>query len=94
MTPRAWQNLAIAATITFYLILLGSVYFGFGMCKKSAVDFCAYWVSGKIINSDGFADIYDLEIQREFQMKYFEFSRDPSAQTYSIMYPPLFMMTF
>ncbi len=34
MTPRAWQNLAIAATITFYLILMGSIYFGLGFVKN------------------------------------------------------------
>ncbi len=94
MTPRGWQNLAIVATITFYLIFMGSIYINLGICKNSTMDFCAYWVSGKIVNQRGFADIYDLNIQQQFQREYFEFSNIPTAQTFAIMYPPIFVVPF
>jgi hypothetical protein len=94
MTPRGWQNLAIAAAITFYLILMGSTFINSGICEKSTMDFCAYWISGKIINQRSYADIYDLNVQREFQQAYFSFSRIPEAQTFAMMYPPVFVVPF
>jgi hypothetical protein len=94
MSPRAWQNLAIAATITFYLILMGSTFINQGICEKSTMDYCAYWISGKIINQNGYADIYNLDIQKEFQQAYYSFSRIPGASTFAMMYPPVFVVPF
>jgi len=65
MTTDGWQNLALVAVLTFYIILIAFFIINsneINICEDYAEDFCAFWSAGKLINQHGFASIYDLDL--------------------------------
>ena len=84
MSPRGWENLALAAVLTLYLLQIGNVLINGMICQPLAFDYCAFWSAGKIINERGIADIYDLDILSQFQKDIY-----PQANSSSIPFTPV-----
>ena len=84
MSPRGWENLALAAMVTFFILRIGFAFINTGICGNLAFDYCAYWSAGKIINERGIADIYDLDILSQFQKNIY-----PQANSSSIPFTPV-----
>lgn len=67
LNAAAWQNLALVALITYYVIwfLVPLLYHGFFVSLAS--DYLALWSAGHIANQEGFAQAYRLEALRRIQ---------------------------
>ncbi len=67
MTAENWQNLAIGALITFYIIqivldiLWGNIFGNLG------IDFASFWSAGYIANHYGYVKVYDLGLMEQIQ---------------------------
>lgn len=94
ISKKGWLNLAIAATITFYIILSGFFIIKLDQCKNYGGDFCAYWSAGRIASKSGYANIYDLEILSKVQAGIYGLQDNPLFHAYGIMYLPIFLVPF
>ena len=97
MTHSSWQNLALAAALTFYLILIGLFLINFGQikwCDNFAIDYCAFWSGGRIINERSIAEVYDLGTLLQFQKEIFPQATSPTFEPFAIMYLPVFIIPF
>ncbi len=59
--------LGFAFLFGFYIFTTGLDLVKGNFCGNTAIDYCAYWSTGEIINVEGFAKIYDLKILEEHQ---------------------------
>jgi hypothetical protein len=59
--------LGFAFLFGFYIFTTGLDLIKGNFCGNTAIDYCAYWSTGEIINDEGFAKIYDLKILEEHQ---------------------------
>lgn len=59
--------LGFAFLFGFYIFTTGLDLIKGNFCGNTAIDYCAYWSTGEIINMEGFAKIYDLKILEEHQ---------------------------
>ncbi len=94
MTPTAWQNLALAAMLTFCIMLFGYELAQNNFCRSIGIDYCAYWSGGIISRTRRTADVYDLDILTQTQKEIFPQAQDDSFETFAIMYPPVFVLPF
>jgi hypothetical protein len=96
MTSEGWQNLALVAVLAFYVIIVGFDLFSQNLCGNIAMDYCAYWSGGKIVNQSGYADIYDLNLLTKLQKDIYPQGNDPSIpfQLIPIPYLPIFVIPF
>jgi hypothetical protein len=67
MTPIGWQNLALAALLIFYLIQISFDLFWHTTCGHLAIDYCAFWSAGKVVNTNGYSAVYNLQLLGEVQ---------------------------
>lgn len=67
LTRKEVHNLALAAIITFYIILIVQDIVLDNLCGDLAFDFCAYWSGGRIINTSGYAEIYNGNLLYQIQ---------------------------
>lgn len=67
LNAAAWQNLALVALVTYYVIwfLVPLLYHGFFVSLAS--DYLALWSAGHIANQEGFAQAYRIEALRRVQ---------------------------
>ena len=94
MTRETWLNLAIAATLTFYILQIGFIVFNGRICQNIGSDYCAYWSAGKIINESGFSDVYNLNRLRQAQVQIYSQTDNPNFHVFGVMYLPIFVFLF
>jgi hypothetical protein len=94
MTIEAWQNLALVAMLTFYVIIFGFALIKDDFCASVGIDYCAYYSAGRIANERDMADIYDLEILTQYQEEIYPQASGEHFQTFAIMYLPVFVLPF
>jgi len=108
MTSKGWQNLALVAVLTFYIIALVAVLTFYiiliaffiinsneiNICENYAEDYCAFWSAGKLINQHGFAAIYDLDLLSQSQQEVYPQASSASFEPFAIMYLPFFLVPF
>ena len=71
MDSTGWQNLALAALLVFYLIQISFDLFWHTTCGHLAIDYCAFWSTGKIANTNGFGEVYNLQLIGKVQKAIF-----------------------
>jgi hypothetical protein len=95
LSREAWQNLFIVAFLAFYAgqVILDIAWNNY--CGNLAIDYCAFWSAGKIANTDGYGQVYNLErlweIQQPITSKYM------SVEQYApvpVPYLPIFIFPF
>lgn len=96
MTQKGWQNLALASVLIFYLLQLGFDLVSRNMCGNLAIDYCAFWSAGKIINQSGYVDVYNLDLLAQFQKNIYPQWNNQSIpfSVTPIPYLPVFVMPF
>lgn len=96
LNSKAWGNLAIAATITFYITIFCFTLLNLNICRNIGFDYCAYWSAGKIINKSGYTDIYNIEYLHQIQKKIYFQENEFSTffQAIEIPYFPVFVIPF
>lgn len=96
MTQKGWQNLALAAILFFYVLQIGFDLITHNTCGNLAIDYCAYWSSGKIASMIGYTDIYNLDLQTQIQKSIHPQGNNPSIpfQVVPVPYLPLFVIPF
>jgi len=95
MTAQNWQNLAIAAVLTFYLIQIGMEVFWRNTCGHLAIDYCTFWSAGQIANKYGYARVYDLDLMSQIQRTIFPATSDLSKfAVVPTPYLPVFILLF
>jgi hypothetical protein len=67
-----WQNLILVALFIFYLLQFGFLLAKDSFLTEYGVDYLAFWSSGKIADTKGYAEIYDLENLRNTQLQVLE----------------------
>jgi len=96
MKPKGWQNLALAAALTFYIIQIGFFAINGTICEDYAFDYCAYWSAGKLMNQAGFTDAYDLDLLAQFQKDTYNIE-DKLLEFFKpieVPYLPIFLIPF
>lgn len=96
MSPEGWQNLAMASVLLFYILQFGFDIFSHNMCGNLAIDYCAYWSAGKISNTNGYVNIYDLDLMAQIQKSIHPQGNNPNIpfQVVPIPYLPVFIIPF
>lgn len=89
-----WENLAIAAALTFYLIKMIFIISDFSLCENVGLDYCAYWSAGKLINEKSFSSVYNLNLLEQAQNEIYPQADHPNFQTFAVMYLPIFLLPF
>jgi len=84
LTPQAWLNLLLAATVALYLLQIITIPINESMCEYIGYDYCAYWSAGKIMNAHSIADVYNLERLAQYQKPLY-----PSIVGFSEPYIPV-----
>lgn len=102
------KNLTSANKNFSFWFLLFAIYFAFcifttgldllkdNFCGSTAIDYCAYWSTGKIINDEGFSKIYDLDVLRTYQSPIYPrpFKHIDYFQIIPFPYLPIFAIPF
>ncbi len=95
MTPEAWQNLALAGLLLFYLIYTILEVILHTMCGQIGVDYCDYWSAGRVANLYGYARVYDLQFLGQAQKSILPATADPSRiAVVPFPYLPVFVLPF
>ncbi len=96
MTKEGWQNLALASVLFFYILQVGFDLITHNTCGNLALDYCAYWSAGKIATTNGYTDIYNLDLQTQVQKSIHPQGNNPSIPflVVPVPYLPLFVMPF
>ena len=76
VTPRGWQNLAMAAVLTLNILQIGYAFLNGRVCQSYGVDYCAFYSAGKIINDHGFAEVYNLDLLTQYQKEIYLIDRE------------------
>lgn len=94
---REWQNLGLAALLTFYIIWIGiEIARGNFFLWVLGADYLAFWSAGYVANRYGYTAIYDLNHMAEIQA-WAVTPSDPSLTVVSPMqflYLPVFVLPF
>ncbi len=93
---EGWENLALAATIMFYIIQIGFFVFNGTICDDFGFDYCAYWSVGKLINQNGYADAYDLDLLAQSQKDAYNIEDNliENFRPIEVPYLPIFLIPF
>ncbi len=95
MTAENWQNLCLAALALFYLIQIGLDIIWHNTCGHLGIDYCAFWSAGRLANSQGYADIYNLGDLGALERSLFPSFGNPATFAVSpIAYLPVFILPF
>jgi len=96
MTRKSWENLALAALLTLYILQIGNALINGRVCQSYGVDYCAFYSAGKIISDHGFAEVYNLDLLTQYQKEIY--LTDPKSFTnfvpIPIPYLPIFILPF
>ena len=94
LNSKSWKNLAIVATITFYLIQVGIG--ALNLFSFLGSDFMAYWSAGYITNKWEFIQIYDFALLEKTQhlMIFGEILPNISFPPLPMAYIPIFVLLF
>jgi len=90
MTKEGWQNLALASVLFFYVLQVGFDLITHNICGNLAVDYCAYWSTGKLISQNGYAEMYNVNLLTGFQKNIYPESFD----VVPFPYLPVFAIPF
>jgi hypothetical protein len=96
MKPGAWQNLAVAGLLTFYLIQIALDVLWANTFGNLGMDFASYWSAGYIANHFGYLKVYDLPLMEAIQLPLLpEFSTTTSPHAaIPTPYLPVFLLPF
>jgi hypothetical protein len=95
MSSRQWENLGLAALFIFYFIQVGFDLLWRNTCGHLAIDYCAFLSAGRIANTTGYADVYDIAILGQAQSGIMPHSSEISTFVVSpVAYLPIFIMPF
>ena len=95
MAPQAWQNLAVAGLLFFYLIYTLLEVILHTMCGQIGVDYCDYWSAGRVANLHGYAEIYNVQILGQVEKSILPATTDPSRiAVVPFPYLPIFVLPF
>ena len=72
LTGRQWLNLLWAALAAFYFTFGGWYVATGGLCDYMGADYRAFYASARIATEQGFAKVYDLQVQDLYQRPLFE----------------------
>ncbi len=96
LSKTAWQNIALAALGAFFIIHFAYPLYANDMCTGIGSDYCVYWTAGRIINDEGYAEVYDVDVltqyEREILPEYYD--DDGSFHIAAFMYLPIFAIPF
>lgn len=94
LNSKSWKNLAIVATITFYLIQVGIG--ALNLFSFLGFDFMSYWSAGYITNHGKFSQIYDFALLEKAQhlMIFGEVLPNVSFPPVPMPYIPIFILPF
>ena len=95
MTPEAWQNLALAGLLLFYLIYTALQIINRTMCGQIGIDYCAFWSAGRVANLYGYEQVYDLGTLAQIERTILPAAMDPSRFAVNpVPYLPIFVVPF
>ena len=77
-TNPKWVNLALAALLIYYVVLVASDLVWKNFCGNLALDYCSFWSAGYIANHVGYAKVYDLDQLEQVQRGLFPPNADPT----------------
>lgn len=67
LTSREWANLGLVALAAAYVVYAGAWVARWGLFWEVGGDFASFWASAEIARAHGFARVYDLALQAQFQ---------------------------
>lgn len=94
---KAWvQILLVALLLVFYIFqVYASLYADNPLVSGIGIDFRAFWSAGKIANTAGYAEVYDLERMAKVQESVVRlFNQDIAVQVVPVPNLPLFFTLF
>lgn len=98
LSPRQWLNLLWTALFAFYISFGGWYVSTGGLCDYMGADFRAFYASAQIATQRGFAQVYDLAVQDEFQRPLYDLCYSgPARVAYApvpMPYLPAFILLF
>jgi hypothetical protein len=95
MTAEAWQNLALAGLLLFYLIYTALQIINRTMCGQIGIDYCAFWSAGRVANLHGYEQVYDLGTLGQIERTILPAAADPSRFAVNpVPYLPIFVVPF
>jgi hypothetical protein len=98
-TPRAVRrtNLLVTALLVLWIFFTVLMTWGHGFFDYTGIDYRSFYTSAQIAATAGFAQVYDLNLQEQFQRPIFEtYSRIPLAYYATVPTPflPVFVAAF
>lgn len=94
LDSRQWLNLAWAAAATVYVGFTAGTLLTQGLFDSVGVDFRAFWASANIAHSLGFAQVYDLGAQEQFQRPLYDAYAQGAGRFAYATNPTLFLPIF
>jgi len=98
LNARQWLNLIWAAFFVFYIAFGIRYVLSGGLCDYMGTDYRAFLASAKIAHERGFAQVYNLETQTEYQrVLYEQCPSGPTRTPYVVVpmpYLPAFVLLF
>lgn len=67
LSAQGWQNLALAAIFAFYAAQVGLEIFRNNLFISVGADYLSFWSVGHIANTQGYEDVYDLDVLKGVQ---------------------------
>jgi hypothetical protein len=98
LTLSQWWHLGLAAILLTYLLIFIINIQVSGFFNYAGLDFRTYYSSAQIALDEGFAQIYDLELQEKYQQPLYDTYRGQQAandfETVPTPYFPVFVLPF
>ena len=94
LNPDQWLNLAFAALATVYVGFTAASLLGLGLFANVGWDFRGFWASAEIARSVGFAEVYSLDIQEQFQRPLYDAYAQSAARFAYATNPTPFLAIF
>ena len=96
LSVKSKLNLAIAACITLYAIFVISVLASGRFCKYIGIDYCAFWTGGQLMLDKSIADVYDMDLLRQYQEKLYPQTTSIGIdfKVVPLPYLPVFVLIF
>lgn len=93
---EVWENLALLALAVFFIAQFGMDVAWKNICGQLAIDYCSFWSAGVLANSEGYAEVYNLNKMEEIQRTVFPRSYEAEGTTATIPTPylPVFLIPF
>jgi hypothetical protein len=94
LDARAWQNLALVAIFTIYIVQIGSALITNDLFNSLGFDYRAFWSVGRIANTQGYPYIYDLELQAKTQQPIVQKTPKQNFLLNTTVFLPIFILPF